>query len=675
MEPTLPQWTRFDRTICDHLDAAEQHEWWLANGLGGYAAGPVTGTLTRRYHGLLVAPPETPLGRSLVFARADATLVADGQCHRLHSGRWAGGATAPRGHLHLETFHLDGRLPVWRYVIGDLRLEARIWLEADANTTYLAWRLLTQRGEDDAPRLAVRLLVSMPLLPKQTSVGHCAPAIDGDQSELRVAPAEGALLRFRSRCGRFRPERTWTERFEPPAGRERVLPDADNHLYVGQLDLPLYSGEWVGCVASLEDDPSPYVGEALRERRRRDAGLLRMTHVRASALAKAPAWIDQLVLAADGFLVRHRGPNGARGVSVIAGYPWPIDWGPDTFLALPGLTLATGRQERAREILESWIGHLEAGLLSNHSPELTTPPAQVSADAALWFIDAWRAFAAVSSDLDVLRRHFPALTSILSAFAKGAYHGIERDPTDGLLWADNKETQPNGIDARVDGRPVTPRAGKPVELSALWYNALMGLATLARQLGVEPAPWSTLAAQTREGFRRFIRADGAGLYGMLDGPEGEETRVRPNQILAVSLAYSPLDPPDQAAVVRVVGAQMAASHGLRTASPADPIRDRHCGGDALSGDTASRPGPAWAWLVPHYTLALHRVTGDAAAAQSLLETLADHRSNGGLGRLNEPFDTALPHGPLGAPSQAWSVACTLDAWCRLEQAKAARSRD
>jgi 4-alpha-glucanotransferase len=647
MEPILPQFIRFGRALCNDLEAAERREWWLANGLGGYAAGTVAGTLTRRYHGLLIAPLSPPLGRVLVLAKADATLVVDGQSHPLHSNRWTGGAIDPRGYLHLEAFHLDGRLPVWRYAFGDRRLEARVWMEAGANTTYLAWRLLTPCEEEDAPRLLVRLLINARDHHGQTAAGDLAPAIEAGEGELRVALEEGALLRFRSRCGQFRPERTWIERFDLPAERERGLPDRDDHLCIGTLELPLYSGEWVGGVASLEEDPSPYLGEALRERRLHDASLLRTTRAGASSSANPPPWIDQLVLAADSFLVQRPLEDGTRGRSVIAGYPWFGDWGRDTFIALPGLTLATGRHAEARAILESWIGYLDHGLLPNHFPERGTPPAYNAADAALWYVEAWRAFLAASPDRDGLRRHFPALASILTAYADGTGVGIARDPADGLLRAGRAQTQLTWMDACVEGRPVTPRAGKPVELNALWYNALMSLAALAPLIGAEPEPWSTLAAQAREGFRRFIRADGAGLYDVLDGPQGGDARVRPNQILAVSLAYSPLDAADQAAVVRTVGTRLATSYGLRTLSPDDPAYQ------------------------PHYALAVHRVRGDAAAAQSLLDPFADHLTDAGLGSISELFDAEPPHAPRGAPAQAWSVACTLDAWCRLEQAKGA----
>lgn len=677
MEPELPQFIHFGREVCNDLDQAERREWWLANGLGGYAAGTVAGTLTRRYHGLLVAPLRPPLGRTLVFAKADAELLIGETRVALHSNRWTSGVIEPRGYAHLESFHLDGRLPVWRYAIGDLRLEARIWMATGTNTTYLAWRLLTQESSHgDRPSLSVRLLVNARDHHGQTRAGEFDPAIEhtNEQAngELRVfvhSLPHSPVLRFHSRCGRFQPDRTWIERFDLPVERERGLPDQDNHLCVGRVDLPLPRGEWVGFVASLQEVQLLDLGEALLQAQHRDASLLRLAKVQNSTLAGAPAWIDQLVLAADSFLIERPLPDGQRGDSVIAGYPWFGDWGRDTFIALPGLTLCTHRHDEARRILLSWLPFIDTGLLPNYFPEGGATPEYNSADAALWYIEAWRAYFEASQDRATLALHFPALAGILDHYAHGTRHGIAMDPADGLLRAGDADSQLTWMDARVHGHPVTPRTGKAVELNALWYNALMSLAGFAHVLDRDPEPYAHLAAQARDGFKRFIRPDQAGLFDVLDGPEGDDARVRPNQIFAVSLAHSPLAPAEQAVVVRWVGARLLIPCGLRTLDPSDPDYHPRYTGDIPSRDAAYHQGPAWAWLLPHYALAVHRVTGDAANALALLEPLADHLTEAGLGTISELFDAEPPHTPRGAPSQAWSVACTLAAWCRLNAAR------
>lgn len=667
MEPALPQFIHFGREICNDLDAAERREWWLANGLGGYAAGTVAGTLTRRYHGLLIAPLKPPLGRTLLFAKADASLILDGVSIPLNSNRWAPGIVEPQGYLRLESFHLDGRLPVWRYALGDTRLEARIWMQSGANTTYLAWKLLSAPLQDQHLQLSVRLLVNARDHHTQTGSAAFTAHIEHVQQELLVTLPQETLLRFRSRCGRFTPEYSWIDQFDLLAERARGLPEQDNHLCVAELNLPLHQGEWVGLVASLEQDPSPYLDESLRRRQQDDASLLRMTKVQSACLADAPAWIDQLVLSADSFLIQRPQPD--HGTSVIAGYPWFGDWGRDTFIALPGLTLPTHRYNAARNILESWAHYIEDGLLPNYFPENGMTPEYNAADAALWYIEAWRAYIEASHDLIALARHYSALASVIQHYANGTRLGIAQDASDGLLRAGNPDSQLTWMDARTDNRPVTPRAGKPVELNALWYNALMSMENFAQLLNQESSPYSHLANEARQGFQRFIRADGEGLYDVLDGFAASDAAIRPNQILAVSLAYSPLSHPDQLAVTRIVATRLATSYGLRTLDPAHPDYQARYAGGVQARDTAYHQGPVWAWLLGHYALAVHRVTGDAAYAQSLLDPLADHLCDAGLGTVSELFDAEPPHTPRGAPAQAWSVACTLMAWCQLEIAR------
>ncbi len=676
MEHALPQFIHFGREVCNDLEQAERREWWLANGLGGYASGTVANTLTRRYHGLLVAALQPPLGRTLLFAKADAALIAGANRHPLHSNRWAGGALEPRGHMHLESFRLDGAMPVWRYAVGDIRLEARIWMEHGANTTCLAWRLLSEHDESRRPRLAVRLLVNARDHHAQTPAGAFDPVIAHTENELRVnLPGSPALL-FRSRCGRFTPDKTWIEHFDLPMERARGLPDQDNHLCVGEVELPLHHpGEWVGFVASLEDDPSPYLAESMRQYQHRSAGQLRQANVQNDCLANAPDWIDQLLLSAQHFIVDRAQPNASTAPSIntaqsiIAGYPWFGDWGRDTFIALPGLTLINHRHDDARRILEGWAEHIDAGLLPNRFPENGAPAEYNSADATLWYVEAWRAFIESSRDLAALARSFPTLARLLDDFASRASHGIALDPTDGLIRAGDADSQLTWMDARVNGRPVTPRAGKPVEINALWYNALMSLADFAVLLGENPEPFASLAEQAQSGFRRFVRADGSGLYDVLDGLDGDDASVRPNQILAVSLHHSPLGAADQTAVTRTVGERLATTYGLRTLDPDDPACQPRYEGDVPSRDGAYHQGAAWAWLLPHYALAVYRVSGDADCAQALLEPLRDHLADAGLGAVSELFDAEPPHTPRGAPAQAWSVACALQAWCRLEQAR------
>lgn len=251
----------------------------------------------------------------------------------------------------------------------------------------------------------------------------------------------------------------------------------------------------------------------------------------------------------------------------------------------------------------------------------------------------------------------------------GARYGIIMDSRDGLLRAGEAGLQLTWMDAKIGDWVVTPRSGKPVEINALWYNALCSVAEFAQRLGQSPAFYAEIAQQARRGFQRFIKPDGAGLFDVLDSPEGDDARIRPNQIFAVSLPHSPLDPATQQAVVQVCGRELLTSYGLRSLTPQhEDFRPRYQG-SVLERDSGYHQGPVWGWLLGHYALAEYRVSGDAAAAQARLEPIREHLLDAGLGTVSEIFDGAPPHGPRGAPAQAWSVACTLEAWQRLEQHK------
>lgn len=670
MDTLLPGWIRFGREICGDLPQAERREWWLANGVGGYAAGTIAGTLTRRYHGLLVAPVNPPLGRHLVVAKADAELVDGDRTWDLATNRWRGGAIAPRGYLNLESFHLHGRMPVWRFACGDLRVEQYIWMEQGENTTYCAWRLLGGRRDAARPlALRVKLLVNARDFHGSSRPWDFNPVIEGGGDTLRVLHPNWFSVHIKARGGRLQSRHDWYENFDLPVERERGLGDSDAHLCVGEATLNLFPGETVGLVTSLSADASPYLDEAMRRAQAHDEGQLRRALVQVPALAQAPDWVSQLVLAADSFVFRRASAEVPDGESVIAGYPWFGDWGRDTMIALPGLTLATGRYDTARRILATFARHVDGGMLPNVFPGTGDVPEYNTADAALWYVEAWRAYVDATADTQSLRQVMPVLEAIVEHHLRGTRYGIGVDPHDGLLRAGEEGVQLTWMDAKVGDWVVTPRIGKPVEINALWCNALHAMARFREQLGQSPQPYEGLLERARAGFARFVDADSGALRDVIDGPRGDDATLRPNQIFAVSLPYSPLERTTQRRVVDVVGRALLTSYGLRSLDPAHPDYRPVYAGGVWERDGAYHQGPVWAFLLGHYALAEFRVSGDAASAQALLEPLRDHLMDAGLGSVSEIFDAAVPHAPRGTPSQAWSVACTLEAWWRLEQSR------
>jgi predicted glycogen debranching enzyme len=659
---------RFGPDVLGDLAAAERREWWLGNGRGGYAAGTTALSLTRRYHGLLIAPIDPPLGRCVVLAKVDATVTIGGTSYPLFTNRWGGGAIAPDGYRGLVEFFLDGTIPVWRFRCDDAVVEQRVWLESGSDTVYAAWKREGGQGE---AWLGVAFLANGRDHHGDTWPPGFNPELAADGTRLTVHVPWRFTLTIAGTGGHVEPRWDWYENFDLPVERERGLGDHDSHRHVGDGYLPLLPGQWAGYVAGVNIDINTDIDAALERRRAHDRAVLEQAIAADPVYAEAPGWVMRLVLAADIYRIARPIPEVPDGRSVIAGYPWFGDWGRDTMIALPGLCLATGRFDEARLILETFARFVDGGMLPNVFPGDGDTPEYNTVDAALWYIEAWRAYVAATGDEETLRRVFPVLSSIAACYANGTRYGITVDPADGLVRAGEPGVQLTWMDARVGDWVVTPRIGKPVEINALWYNALVALAELAPRVHRVSDAYRAAAEKAKAGFVRFIRPDGQGLYDVIDGPDGNDARLRPNQVFAVSLPVSPLDPVQQRAVIAAC-APLVTPYGLRSLSPFDPAYCPVITGPPHQRDGAYHQGTVWAFLLGHWTLANYRVTGDATAAQQLLAGIEPHLSDAGLGQISEIFDGDPLHTPRGCPAQAWSVACTLEAWWKLERARTGR---
>lgn len=667
MKVHLPDNIRFGRDICSDYGQSSRREWWLANGLGGYAAGTISQSLTRRYHGLLLAPTRPPLGRHLMFAKADATLHDGEKSYPLFSNQWGSGAVEPNNCIYLDSFRLNGTIPAWRYVINDLIVEQCIWMEHGHNTTYIVWRLVNENEVNRPISLTVDLLTNQRDHHHESNIWDYNPYIEGDETQISLRQNGHLALYFKTNSGKLSTDHQWIEDFALTQETERGLADRDAHLCVAHLNMQLWN-EWSGVVASLEEDASIYVTESLRRKQAHDTAQLTRAGMLIPELCETPCWIRQLLMAADSFLIARPVEGFAHGESVIAGYPWFGDWGRDTMIALPGLTLKTGRFSSARNILMTFAKYVDQGMLPNTFPEHGEQPQYNTADATLWYIEAWRSYLSVSHDMAGLQEIYPLLVEIIDCHVRGTRYGIGVDPQDGLLRAGEAGTQLTWMDAKISNWVVTPRHGKPVEINALWYNALECMAEFSRQLKENTAPYEVMAKQAQAGFVRFIKPD-SGLYDVLDGATEFDTSIRPNQIFAVSLHYSPLEHKTQASVVKEVAKHLLTPYGLRSLSPESSSYHAHYEGNVLHRDAAYHQGTVWAWLLPHFALAEHRVTGDADLALSRLDAIRHHFMEAGLGTISEIFDGDYPHTPRGAPAQAWSVACVLEAWVKLERAR------
>lgn len=649
----------FGRSICGDLDAAERREWLVTNGLGGFASGTIAGTLTRRYHGLLIAALHPPVQRTLLVAKIDETARYRNGTYELGANRWRNAYVAPQGYTSIERFRLDGTAPVWEYAIADALLEKRIWMEWGANETYVRYHLLRGSAPLD---LSLRAFVNYRGFHANTHADGWQIAVTkSGQRSLRVDAFENARTFWvAADDGDLTIENVWYRDFILSEETQRGLDDRDDHLAAGSLAVRLKAGESVALrCADTESAADLQADAALARRGDRDRWL--QTTGR-SVTSGDPPWVERCVLAADQFVVSRPTASDPSALSVIAGYHWFSDWGRDTMISLPGLALATGRPEVAAKILATYAAFVDGGMLPNVFPDAGQSPQYNTIDAALWYVEAAARYAESTSDLDLLAKIWPALQNVITHYRDGTRYNIHMDG-DGLIAGGAPGVQLTWMDAKVGDWVVTPRAGKPVEVAALWYNALARMRDLATRLGSSDRDsYAALAKRAAAGFQRFWNADAGCLYDVLDGPGGNDPSLRPNQVFAVSLPHSPLDEARARAVVDVCSARLVTSRGLRSLDPADSRFVAQYAGPPQRRDGAYHQGTVWTWLLGPFVVAHARVYRDAALARSFLAPLADALGDFGLGTLGEIADGEAPFEPRGAIAQAWSVAELLRAW-------------
>jgi predicted glycogen debranching enzyme len=644
------------RDACGSWDTASRHEWLVTNGLGGFACGTVAGANTRRYHGFLMASLNPPVQRTLLVAKVELRAQYQGVETDLSANEFAGGAISGQGFVHLESFAVEDGIPIWRYALADALLETRIFMAPGQNTSYLRLELLRATAPLRAtlkPLIAYRDYHSHNRGPQDFH-------LEADASQVTVlAFASARPYRLIMSEGRYTAAPEWYWNFWHRTEAERGLDALEDLLTPGSFAVDLIPGRPVFLTATAEA-AAPALGKEVL------AALTAASRRLVAPLPKrAPAWIRALAQASDQFIVRR-----GESFSIIAGYPWFTDWGRDTMISLPGLATSLGRHELCASILRVYARYIDGGMLPNCFPDLGEAPQYNTADATLWMFQALGDHLHAKSDPDLVQELFPVLMSVIHSHAEGTRYGIAVDPADGLLHAGEPGTQLTWMDAKHGDQVFTPRIGKPVEINALWLNALHVAARLASRLrnGGERRYCETLLASARSSFGRFWNAQSACLYDVIDAPDGtHDARIRPNQILAVSLPYSALDLAQMRAVVDCCGRELLTSHGLRTVSPRDPGYVGRYRGDAAQRDAAYHMGTVWAWLLGPFARAHYRVYGDARLSQSFLAPIAQHLSSACVGTVSEVFDGDAPHSAAGCFAQAWSVAEILRSWLDLER--------
>jgi predicted glycogen debranching enzyme len=565
--------------------------------------------------------------------------------------------------VHIERFRLEGTTPVWTFAYADALLEKRIWMEHGANTTYVQYTVVRASRPT---RLSAKVMVNYRSYHGLTDAAEKHMDVQSLDGGVRVqAFAEGAPFYLRSAEAEIEPAHMWYRHYELAAEKARGLDHQEDHLHAGTFTAELGTGKSVTLVASTESTASLDGALALQARFSRERELLEWCKHAHPRRAESPAWIRQLILAADQFVVARPLADGAEAFSVIAGYPWFGDWGRDTMIALPGLLLATGRPQVAAGVLRTYARLVDRGMLPNRFPDAGEAPEYNTVDAALWFCEAIRQYYAATGDLSLVHEIFPAMAQIIGAYTRGTRYNIHVDSSDGLLYAGEPGAQVTWMDSKIGEWVVTPRIGKPVEVNALWLNALATQAKFAETLGGPAASYADLAAQARQGFQRFWNTGANCCFDVIDGPEGNDASLRPNQLLAVALEESPLTLEQRRAVVDICARELLTSFGLRSLSPQAPQYCGAYGGDARRRDAAYHQGTVWGWLIGPFVDAFLRVTRDPQQALSFLAPFENHLKIHGLGTASEIFDGDPPFAPQGCFAQAWTVAEVLRSWTTL----------
>jgi predicted glycogen debranching enzyme len=657
----------FGRDICGDLENALRREWLVTNGTGSYACGAISGANTRCYHGVLIAALDAPVARTLLVAQIEATAHLHGTTYHLDTHEWADGTIEPQGYQWIESFRLDGLIPTWTFALAEAQLVKRIWMIHEHDTTLLTY---THARGADPIMLDLKVLCTYRDHHDETQ-GDWTPTVTFTPDCLRVEAFEGATPYFvKITRGTYIPIDRWRRGFKHRIETERGLPDVEDYFETGTFRVTLQPGGTMALAATTEEDAVLDWHAALDAEQKRERALIEQ-----SGLGDQPLWIQQLVLAADQFIVnRHfsgveasTGTSTVVGKTVIAGYHWFSDWGRDTMIALPGLCLTTRRYEVAKTILKTFAAFVDKGMLPNRFPDQGEKPEYNTVDATLWYFHAINAVAEAADDWSLVRELYPVLKDVIAWHVKGTRYQIHVDQ-DGLLYAGEPGVQLTWMDAKVDDWVVTPRIGKPVEINALWIHALRLLEKFAQKLGYREDATELLkhAEKATQSFRRrYWYTEGSYLYDVIDTPSGDDSSLRPNQLFALSLESDLLTPEAARSVVDVCAKQLLTSYGMRSLAPTHDSYQGIFTGDRYARDGAYHQGTAWSWLIGPFVEAHYNAYHDRETALSYLRPFEHHLYDLGLGSISEVFDGHAPHLPRGCAAQAWSVAEVLRMWVKL----------
>ncbi|MBD1939867.1 amylo-alpha-1,6-glucosidase [Microcoleus sp. FACHB-68] len=682
------------------MDELDTREWLLTNGLGSFAGGTVCDAHTRTYHGWLIAALEPPSRRTLLLSHLEATLDVAGQIFGLGTNFWGGGAVFPLGFNLLRSFEIEP-VPTWIWGQDNWQLTRQLVMpygrreeeqreRGGKGEQELRNSLSSAQFPNLQPELCHRLLIQYHYTGSQVATLRLRPLIadrdfhhqqsadpglqfwqEAGSRQVRLQAIRngepGTPWQLRWSAGDYQPQGLWYWNYQYLEETRRGLGDREDLYSTGELSVSLQPGDAVVLEARVGWPEAPlsdlssvdFEAAVEAEQQRLDRLFGRLSPPDAGE----PVW-RQMLKASDQFIVYR---SSIDGPTVIAGYPWFNDWGRDTLIALPGLALATGRFDIARGLLETFARYCQQGLIPNAFPDAGGEPFYNSLDATLWWVETLGLYLEASQDWDFLNFAYPVVRQIYKAFTAGTRYNIQVDASDGLVTWDAAGVALTWMDAVIDGLPVTPRRGKPVEINALWYSALCWASQWAERLARDAGErsgnyqnqvrnYSQKAAIVKASLSKFWNSQQGYLYDTLEPDGRADPRIRPNAVLALSLHHCAFSEGQGRRVLQVARDRLLTPYGLRSLDPGDPGYIGGYAGDRWHRDRAYHQGTVWSWLIGPYIRAWQRFYPNEPVAFDWMPVLEHFQHQACFGSISEIFDGDAPHAPQGAIAQAWSVA-------------------
>ncbi|MSR44969.1 MAG: glycogen debranching protein [Phycisphaerales bacterium] len=668
--PLAAPFIDFGRAVCN-CEESFRREWLVTNGIGGYAAGTIGGVRTRRYHGLLIAATDPPAERTMLFGESAPTAIYRGVRYPLAANAWNDGSVAPQGHLWLQRFHLEGSIPVWRWSLADALLELRIFMVQGENTVCQHWTLV----QSSSPiQLEIEILVDRRSHHDLGTGASATPTIARVHRGICLhwqVDRRGSATDLFVQCDKSVPTPTgeWWHDFHLQDDAARGYGGHDSLWHAARFTLVLNPLATALFTASTREQAAIDADAPLLAERARLCALVAQCPGGAATPAKR-----QLIYAADQFVVHRARRDGSAGCSIIAGYPWFADWSRDAMISLPGLLLATGRARDAQLLLSTFADYLDGGMLPNRFPDHPNDALEYNAvDSPLLMIDAVRRTFALTKDRPWLATLWLELQSIITAYTTGARHGIHVDPSDGLLSAGELGVQLTWMDAKIGDRVITPRRGKPVEINAFWHRALRAMEELAVAMGESGRQYADAAQTVQTNFGKFWSAHCSCCYDVIDGPDGNDETLRPNQLFAALHDDRLLPLGQRKLIIGLCMARLWTPQGIRTLDGGDRRYRGQYAGDPTARDEAYHQGTVWPWLFAPMMLGHFAVHHNREAITDFMLPFSNHLREHGLGTISEVFSGEPPHEPGGCFAQAWSVASLLEILHELAPLEATQS--